>query len=259
MADGEGPMTSWCDKLASTATIGLRLSPYVVACETTVTAWQPIFSRLATDRKLNFQVEQADLLSCSIATDDGFKYTANYSNIIIAFQHKMKVEQVSGGPPTMKLLSKPMPYTQLLDEVSDRIIEATFLSPGIADRKMMRIGIVSTTTVDEADLPPGITKFIGFLGRPWPNGLDNFALQATTKLSETPQTFDRCIYQLTRPEDEEKLFTLSVDWQRVFKSPATFGREWLTDKLDACKKSALEYFEDLAVGDMFDVGTTSNT
>jgi hypothetical protein len=55
----------------------------------------------------------------------------------------------------MEMLSKAMPFTALLPQVSSRLLEATLLLPDIQKRRVRRVGIITTTPIAERDIPPG--------------------------------------------------------------------------------------------------------
>jgi hypothetical protein len=245
-------MPSWCDKLASTPTIGFKLSPYVAAAGSYITAWEPLLSRLVADHDAKFSIDESGPLNWGFLTEDGFKYGASQHLVSVGFHHRMRAEPVSGGPPIMKMTSKPLLYTELLNEVSDRLIEATLMLPNVAKRSVKRVGIIAVTHVDEKDLPPGIAKLVTYLGKPWKTKLNNFSVSITADLAKDTKHSDRCIHQLVRPEDEAKLFTIQFDWQRTYFSDRSTTKDTLKSICDEAKKGAIDYFEQLAVGNMFD-------
>lgn len=185
-------------------------------------------------------------------TNDGFQYGIETSRVHVGFVHKVKFKTVSAGPPIMEMLSQPLPYTELLSKVSDRCIEMTMLLPGVKTRKLHRIGIISTTTVDDASFPPGIARLIDYIGRPWSGILDNYSIQITSEVGNSANWRDRCIHILSKPEDEDQLPTLKFDWQRTFNTGRPLLKDTLTELVEKARKAALAYFEDLAEGSRFD-------
>jgi hypothetical protein len=152
----------------------------------------------------------------------------------------------------MEMLSKALPFTALLPQVSSRLIEATLLLPEIQRRKVRRVGIITTTPIAESDLPPGIKRLISYIGRPWKGSLDNFNFSITGALADTSATMDRCIHQVTKPEEKEELMTLQFDWQRIFKEDRPITGDNLKRILEDAEEQALKYFEELAEGSRFD-------
>lgn len=88
---------SWCDKLASTPTVGLALTPHF-AFGSLIDAFSPILDRLV-DRFRNptFVVNDTQNSSLSFTTEDGFVYGAEQSKVSVGFQHRLKTRAVSGG------------------------------------------------------------------------------------------------------------------------------------------------------------------
>ena len=243
---------SWCDKLASTPAIGLRFEPRIVPAELVLRTWAPMLRRFVKDDTPTFTVDTQDSFGVELTTEEGFKYGSDMLRTHVTFQHRLRAKPVSGGPPTMELLSTPAPYTELLDEVSARLVEATLLMPESGTQMITRIGVVSSTQVALDEVPPGIVSFIEYLARPWRAGLDNLQVQLSAKLGEKPGWKDRCIHTVIKPEDEESLFTLQFDWQREFSPSRATHADTLADLIDQAKKSALSYYEQIAIGSLFD-------
>ena len=152
----------------------------------------------------------------------------------------------------MEMLSRPLPYTELLKIVSGKLIKAALLLNNIQKRTVARVGIISTTQIADEDIPPGISRFIKYVYRPWRGGIDHYNLNITSILEENSGALDRCIHQIVRPEDREKLTTLQFDWQRLFRTEKALASDSLGDIVDAAQKSALRYFEEVAEGSKFD-------
>jgi hypothetical protein len=243
---------SWCDKLASTPGVGFGLDTHFVSSAEILSALAPVLDPLATDVGQRFNMEKHDVYSVAFSTFDGFQYLFDQWKCAVIFRHSMKTKVVSGQPPTMEMLSKPLPFTELLPTVSEKLVDAALLLPGPDTRRVKRVGVVSTTTVAEEDLPPGIDRFIKYVGRPWKSGLHTYQIQLTSDLERRSGSYDRCIHTLTKPEDREQLITVSFDWQRFFESGQPLTKHSLEQMLDRATGSALQYFEDLAEGGRFD-------
>jgi hypothetical protein len=168
---------SWCNRLASVPTVGFLLTPYF-AVHDVVGSFSPILAPLV-DRFRNptFTVDQPQAGGLSISTKDGFLYSVDHSRISVAFQHKMKAIPVSGGAPKMEMLSTALPYTDLLEEVSHRLVESARLLPHLSERKIFQVGVVTATRVAMEDVPPGIEKFIEYVGRPWGKNMPAFGFE----------------------------------------------------------------------------------
>jgi hypothetical protein len=151
---------SWCDKLASTPSIGFKIDPYYTSGDSIIDAIRPILDRLVDGDRVLFTVNRHESFAFSFTTEDGFQHGIEPIKAFVDFHHRLKAKPVSGGPPIMEMLSKPLPYTDLLPEVAKRLAEMTLLIPGAKQRKINRVGIVSATRVVEDEVPPGIARFM---------------------------------------------------------------------------------------------------
>jgi hypothetical protein len=223
---------------------------------------RPFDGHLGGRRKTKITVTRQDLAALDFSTEEGYHYSVNATRVSVEFQHRLKLTPVSAGPPIANLISDAAPFSELLPRVSDRLTEATARLADVAARKIIRVGIVATTVVAEEDVPPGIERFIRYIGRPWKGQMDFYDLQVTGTIGKTPKWTDRCIHQMTKPDDPERLPVLRFDWQRTLAEPQAATRESMKSLLTAAQNDAIKYFEDLAEGNRFDEelirGTTGN-
>lgn len=243
---------SWCDKLASTPSVGFRLDYQFMSGGAILDAFAPMLAKLADGEKQKFNIERLEASVAAYTTEDGFHYAVEPSKIHVAFRHSLKAKPISGGPPVMEMISRPLPFSELVPEVSEKLIEATSLLPGIKNRKVTRVGIVAATQVANEDLPPGIARFIKYVGRPWKGRVDAYSFQIVGALGEAPGWTDRCVHTLNRPEDAEQLVTLNFDWQRSFTTGRSTSRDSLEEIVSSAEKASSKYFEELAEGNQFD-------
>lgn len=244
---------SWCDKLASTPSVGMWFTEHYLSSARALDSMSPILDELVVDGRAKFSLGKQDAFSLEVNCEDGFQYGINAAQISVGFGHRLKVRQVSGGPPTVDMLSQLKPFTVLLPETCTKILRATSHVVDLKTRALQRIGIVSTTTVSDEELPPGIERLISYAGRPWKEGLKYFDLQLVSTLAETSGYFDRCTHHITKSENsEEELITVRFDWQRKYTEARHVTQESLRAELEACQTASLKYFEELAIGDMFD-------
>ena len=152
----------------------------------------------------------------------------------------------------MEMLSRPMPFTALLPEVSKRLVEATLYLPKVGERQVTRIGVVSSTPIAEEDLPPGIKRLLEYIARPWRGAFEFLNVNLTMGLADTSETTDRCSHIIIKPEEKDQLLTLQFDWQRTFKTGWAVTKANLERVLKDAERDALKYFEDLAEGSRFD-------
>jgi hypothetical protein len=244
-------LLSWCDRLASTPSVGFQLTPHFALLDI-FSAWSPFFDKMFDQfRNPTFTVENVQN-AVAITTKDGFHYSADHTRVAVAFVHRLKAKPVSGGLPVLEMLSTPLPYTELLPKVSERLISAARLLPTISERKILQVGVVSTTRAASADLPPGLLKFIEYLGRPWGSKLTMFSIDVISEINSTDNWTDKCLHKLVKPEDPEELMTLTLDFHRQFKTSQQTTEAQMKTLITRCSEDALSYFEDLAVGNRFD-------
>jgi hypothetical protein len=164
----------------------------------------------------------------------------------------MKIKPMSAGPPIAELTSTPLPFSTLISEISNRLIETTLLLPGIGNRKVKWIGIVSTTALDNAAIPPGIARLIKYIGRPWQGKVENYHIEIVSELRKGSESIDRCIHVLRKQDDPDQLTTIKFDWQRWLSPSRAAHADTLPELLRNAENSAMAYFEELAEGNRFD-------
>jgi hypothetical protein len=243
---------SWCDKLASVPSVGFMLTRHFAPIDFLLNACAPVLDRADEQQAQNTTIEQAANFSVALATHDGFKYTLNETHVAVAFQHRMKFKATSGGPPIAEMLSRPMPFTSLLEEVAERLVELAPRLPEAKNRRIDRVGIVSTTPLAEEDVPPGIMRLISYMGRPWKGALEHYRFTVTGEIARSATAVDRCVHTVNCPEDKSQLLTLQFDWQRTFSEAWTINHDNMQRILQDARRDALKYFEELAEGSRFD-------
>jgi hypothetical protein len=244
---------SWCDRLASVPSAGFALDAHFASADAIYDSLATILDPLYQGGRSRFSINTSQQpFEVGINTEEGFVYAVDPTKVSITFRHRMKAMPVSGGPPVMEMLSKAAPYSRLLPEVLRRLVDTTLLVPSPKERTVRRVGIVSTTAVAEEDMPPGIKRFIEYVGRPWSGKMEHYTLAINAHIAEGSGWRDRCIHTVTKSEDEEELMTLNFDWQRLYTSGSPLRRDVLTKMTDEAEKAALRYLEDLAEGRRFD-------
>lgn len=245
---------SWCDKLASVPTVGLQLLPHYASGDAIIDSVSSVFDRLGSEDKPAFQVTQQASFELQFQTDQGFHYAIEPMKCVVSFRHRMRAKPTSGGPPIMEMLSSPLPFTMLLQEASDRLIEVAPLLPGRkGGRVLRRVGVMSVTNVEREEAPPGIIRFLEYLGRPWNTSLEIFEVTVTAELGSSDRGWkDRCIHTLKKSEEPGALLTIQLDWQRMYETERALTEDVLKPLLANCSADALKYFEDVAEGSRFD-------
>jgi hypothetical protein len=239
--------------------VGFTLDWHFAGNNSLWAAFSPILDKEVSNEKATFAITQNEPFSIGFHTDSGFHYSADPSKVVVGFQHRLKVKPVSGGTPTMEMLSHPRPFSQLLPEVCEKLRAAALVLPGSKTRKITRIGVVTNTLVDVEDAPPGIGNLIDYVGRPWGERVDIFSFQIVTELGDAVGWKDRCVHNLTKPEDPQALVTLSFDWQRTFTTGQAITVASLGNILARAQADSMAYFEELAEGSRFDENFVSPT
>jgi hypothetical protein len=157
------------------------------------------------------------------------------------------------------MLSAIRPYSELLPLVCDKLVNAAALLPAANKRLVSRIGVVSRTSVEESNFPPGITRLLEHYGKPWAGNLDEYNINVAARLNSSPDWVDRCIHLISKPADPANVPTLNFDWQRTFGTARHLNERALADQIASAREAALRYFEELALGSMFDEGGTDTS
>jgi hypothetical protein len=244
---------SWCDKLASTPSVGLKLNYHFASSGELLGALSPVFDGLVQGDTIKFTINRQDPFAIEFTTENGFHYGIEPSRVWVDFQHRMKIRPTSGGPPIAEMLSRPTPYSELLPDVSRRLVETMEGVLKIGPRTFSRLGIVATTTIASDELPPGMLRFIEYINRPWGRSVEHYTFQINAELSHTPSWTDRCNHILIKaPEEPDQLVRLQLDWNRTFTSELAAKKESIEKVFEDISKESLQYFEDLAEGNRFD-------
>lgn len=251
-------MTSWCDKLASTPTVGVFLDPDYTPVDQILAAISPRLNSWHIDDKAPFSVSYKAPFNLTIQHDDGFIYSFEPTKASVAFQHRMKLRQRSAGPPVAELLSRPEPFTALLRVASQALLDFCMLLPNAGKRTLMQVGVVSQTFVDRDDMPPGISAFLDYMGRPWPDRVTEYNVTIISTILESDTHLDKCIHSVNQsPEDD--LYNLVFDYQAHQKGGVRLTSQVLRREIESTTARALDYLEKLAVGSMFDGGDSATT
>lgn len=243
---------SWCDSLASTPIIGVRFEPNYRPSEEYLAAMSSVLNRELDKDRAAFSVESMDPFQLVFNTESGFRYTFDPSNVSVAFNHRIRAKAASAGPPTMELISQAAPFTELLETVAGRVLEAVELVSAGRSRQVRRIGIVSVTQVVLEDAPPGIVELFDQVALPFGGEAETFNITMTNRLGDNGKTVEKCTHTLALPEPPEKLITLQLDWQRTFANTFGASKAAIGEALHAGKRDALSYFERVAEGGLGD-------
>ncbi|MCW5575708.1 MAG: hypothetical protein KIT13_06390 [Burkholderiales bacterium] len=244
--------------MASTPAIGFQFTPHYQSGDSILHALGPLFDKQHKGLKQRFTIEVHESFRVQFVMEEGFQYFFDASKVVVEFKHRLRVKAQSGGPPTAQLITTPRPYTELLPEVVGRAIEAVELVYAKA-RTLKRIGIVTTTSLALGDAPPGIGRFLNYIGHPWSGKMDFFNMNLMTVLAETDEHKDLCLHTFNKPEDDEQLPSVKLDWLREYKIQRQATSDVLKKQASVAQESALKYFEEIGEGGRFDEYINRNT
>ncbi len=252
---------TWCDKLASTPAVGYQFEAHFASGDRILDSLSPMTDTWANDKKPLFTVSRHESFHIELQHDNGFQYNVNETKASVTFQHRLKLRNTSAGLPVAEFISQPLQFSRLLSSAFDEVVKMTMLLPQSATRRVNRVGIVAQTIAVKDDLPPGLIKLLDYFAKPWQNGLHTFNVTVTANLRDDDRFTDRCVHHIGKMDgDDENLITVRLDWQRSLKKPMMCIPEDMRKLNLAAERAALEYFEDLAVGNSFDehiIGTST--
>ena len=83
---------SWCDKLASTPSVGVMLDNFFIPSDALLQAFAPLFNELIDedDGHQQFSIDKRDTFSVSFGLEEGFTYGLENSKVFVAFNHRMR-------------------------------------------------------------------------------------------------------------------------------------------------------------------------
>ena len=84
---------TWCDKLASTPTVGITFNHHFASSSSILDAIAPVLDKLVSDKKPIFTIGKQDSFGVELTTEDGFQYAINTASISVAFVHRLKLKR----------------------------------------------------------------------------------------------------------------------------------------------------------------------
>ena len=243
--------SSWCDKLASTPAIGVFLDKRFSSSADALDKMVPILNKIAGIEDDNFNVSKQDSFSLEIAVNSGFHFLIAPGHISVDFRHRLKLKQTSGSTPTVELLSRAAPYSNLSAEALRLLVETVDLLNPARNRTILKIGLVTTTQVEFEAAPPGIKRLIEYVSAPWKGEMPYYDFQLVGKIDEHEKWSDACIHHITYPEAADSLLTIKLDYQRTFKEDRKSSS--LAESFKPFIEAAMAYFEEVAEGANFHV------
>jgi hypothetical protein len=243
---------NWCDKLGSTPAMGYQLDWHTLPSDILLNALSPLVDNMVLGDEQRFSIDFKDALKLTLTSHDGFQFGLEPMRIFVQFNHRATFRIGSGGIPTLVLGSKPSPYSDLLDEAQRYLLNTMEIVNRLKVRRVTAIGVVTTTVVDEHDVPPGIKRLLTYVSKPWGGRLESLTFQAQTVVNEDEDFSHRCTHTVVKKLKDDDPMEVVFDYQRIYKKPQEVDRDRLRTATEKVKALALDYFEQLAQGDRFD-------
>jgi hypothetical protein len=238
----------WLDGVLAVPAVGIRILPKLSEWEKFETFVYHFLDNLQTKRKLDceIKVEKPWALIISVKSV-GYSFRINSENLIADFTYQIGSEEQAGKFPAQRIPATRA-YSDLLNEELEYIKEILSVAKNVREVKFRRIGVVAKLILDKESIPPGISKWISHLGKPW-DGLLAAETLLTAKLHEEGGYSDKCLHFLKFSEETpETGFQFVLDWQRYFKEPITLDERDTFEKVKICRDEALSYFKRLGEG-----------
>jgi hypothetical protein len=243
---------TWCDKLGSLPSVGVKLAPRLISSGAIIDALTSYATAYHKGDELRIQIERATPNVVVLNTMDGFEHGIEPTRAFITFKHQVQTKVSAGGMPRMETLSRLAPFSELLEEAMERMTKVIRALPGAGARPIARVGIVATTIAKLEEFPPGIVAMVEHMTAPWGGEYKDFSMNVNALLNDGEKGMESCLHTISRNVDEDdSLYTVRLDWQRQFKVEQASREDTLKRMLKDAAGSAIDYFEQLAEGERF--------
>ena len=242
----------WFDQLASTPVVSLKLDWHYASGAKLLEAMSPLLSKQGLGDRPTFGVDRMDAFATVFTTDEGFQYSVTSNAVMIGFAYRGRFKsQGSSVRPTFDVITEAHPYSRLLNRASTKIVEAALLLPDARARQIQQITIASNTSLEMASFPPGLSDLRDYFLRPIGGASKVFQFRFSADVRKTANTRDRCIFNISRNEDEEVLPNIILEFQREYPKTVALHEDTLADRISEVTRSASSYFEKVADGSAF--------
>ncbi len=198
-----------------------------------------------------FRIERKELWGYEITCDSGYAFLINRNNFVASFKYLFIEKDQPGALPHMEV-PQVLSYTEICSQIEDYIDNLFVAFNNIPEMVYDRIGIVTSANLEKTTTPPGVKKWLEYLGRPWAGDLVDINAKICTNLSNDGDYADRCHHSIEYASEkvEETGFRIILDWQRKFNKKQSISVGNFKDRIGVCKNKAFEYFEKFAQGDL---------
>ena len=234
---------NWLDLAVASPSIGIQCEPRLQFPHEMLDALKPTLAKWKAARgDLIFHVPSVASL-IQIKPGDGFICDVLGNGLTTTFAYQSKVVDKPASLPTIT-----NPSVQRFSDLLSRAIE---LSSAICERLsdppvvLTRLGIVADCRIDEKAMPPGVTRFLEHVGKPWQSRPVILSGVTTVDLPSDDRWTYRChhaidINSVDRPEDVR----VKLDWQMFPKGdPRPIARGNAQQLISEAAARANKYFE----------------
>lgn len=246
----------WMDNLFAVPAIGIRMNPNFNEVFEFQKRFGGFFEYLIHQEKYGvdqIKIESQEIWGYSVTVrKTGFLFVLTPRGIVSQFLYEVSKKEQPGGLPKFEL-PEPMLYSQALEKVR-KYIEIIFgFMKDLKGFQYDRIGVVASVGSDKDSLPPGILRWLEYLGKPLGNVTKSEAsFLAKFQDSKENEFYDQC-HHLIRFDDSapEIGYRIVLDWQRMFDKPKVISdtRDLVTN-LNSAKEEAIKYFQKFGEGDL---------
>jgi hypothetical protein len=241
--------TNWLDVALAAPIIGLACEPRLQFPHEMGDAIKPVLEKWKTKfPEILFTIPaQAALLNVKVG--DGFHIDLLGNAINTSFKYETKLIDVPAALPQVAS-QKVRPFSELVAtavEYTAAICEHLRVPP----IDVTRIGVVADSRLSADALPPGVGKFLKYLGAPWGAQPVAFAGAFTTSFGPEDKDWEsRCHHFLDVSPERPGDVRLRLDWQ-MYTPPSSSHRLVSGEArglLERAVRHANQYFETFAAG-----------
>ncbi len=203
---------NWLDLALSAPTIGIVCEPRLQFPHEMLDDLRPALEKWKKDHSNLLFYNPAPTALIQIKVGDGFVCDLLGNGFNTTFKYETKVVDTPAALPTLT--------TPDVLKFSDLLTRAIELTATIFERLkappvlVTRIGIVADCRLDEKDLPPGIERFLSYLGAPWGAKPSILSGTMTFDLPKHEKWTRRCHHMVDREVVERPGdLRIRLDWQ----------------------------------------------
>ncbi|MFA5597227.1 MAG: hypothetical protein WDA26_06620 [Pusillimonas sp.] len=227
----------WFDNFYAVPTIGIQ--------------YESNRSDIFTIQKTAFSYDETYKVECSTfrqcrVSKEGLEIVLEPGNIIAS--HKTHIEikpDVYGRPVVKESESKTYLSTlkYLISTLYDLITRLCEIDSKNRHREITQIGIVLSTRMQIADVPPGISSLLEAQTRIWQQKLLSYDFRLLTEISKENGISTRCHHMAKKTPEPDEDLDFALDYQRIYRSSNNPNLGSFNKICEAFYPEAVLYFE----------------